>query len=358
MSRMSRCTTNPRSKKRCSQISTRNARGTGFTRLCWIGSSPRSRASTRARCCAIVSSAMCRRTGAPSRDGCARPVTASGTRPRTWPTRPATRTKRSSISLPVRDTTRICSIHVSPRLESEELPQASMRRCSSKSLPVTEAAAFAGKTFVLRIDRTPLDERGTLAEDLSFLLERNIKPIVVAPNAEIARGYVRALNRRSNLAVGLSGADAALLPAAGRVQTGILATLTAAGYIPVIEPTALGIGGDDVELAADEVAAAIAGATEAARALFFHESGGVLDPLTLDLIAELTPAEALALAERDDLDARLRAAMRAAAHGVRAGVSAAQILDGRIAHATIIEFITTHHLGTQVTGSVFTGTTL
>jgi len=225
-------------------------------------------------------------------------------------------------------------------------------------LPVTEAAAFAGKTFVLRIDRTPLDERGTLAEDLSFLLERNIKPIVVAPNAEIARGYVRALNRRSNLAVGLSGADAALLPAAGRVQTGILATLTAAGYIPVIEPTALGIGGDDVELAADEVAAAIAGATEAARALFFHESGGVLDPLTLDLIAELTPAEALALAERDDLDARLRAAMRAAAHGVRAGVSAAQILDGRIAHATIIEFITTHHLGTQVTGSVFTGTTL
>ena len=41
---------------------------------------------------------------------------------------------------------------------------------------MTEAAAFAGKTFVLRIDRTPLDERGTLAEDLSFLLERNIKP--------------------------------------------------------------------------------------------------------------------------------------------------------------------------------------
>ena len=62
---------------------------------------------------------------------------------------------------------------------------------------------------------------------------------------------------------------------------------------PVIEPTALGIGGDDVALAADEVAAAIAGATEAARALFFHESGGVLDPLTLDLISELTPAEAL-----------------------------------------------------------------
>jgi acetylglutamate kinase len=69
----------------------------------------------------------------------------------------------------------------------------------------------------------------------------------------------------------------------------------------------------------------------------------------------LTPAEALALAEREDLDARLRAAMRAAARGVRAGVGAAQILDGRIAHATIVECLTEQHLGTQVTGSVFTG---
>ena len=221
---------------------------------------------------------------------------------------------------------------------------------------MTDASAFAGKTFVLRIDGTPLTEKTTLGEDLTFLLERNIRPIVVASSAEVARDYVRRLNRHSNRAVGLSGADAALLPAAGFVQTGILATLTAAGYIPVIEPTGLGIGGDDVALAADDVAAAIAGATEAARAFFFHESGGVLDPLTLDLIAELTPAEALALAERNDLDVRLRAALRASAHGVRAGVEAAQIVDGRIAHATIVEFLTARHLGTQVSGSVFMGT--
>jgi acetylglutamate kinase len=41
--------------------------------------------------------------------------------------------------------------------------------------------------------------------------------------------------------------------------------------------------------------------------------------------------------------------------GVRAGVAAAQIVDGRIAHAAITEFVTSHHLGTQVTGSVYTG---
>ncbi len=220
--------------------------------------------------------------------------------------------------------------------------------------------AFAGKTLVVRIDSTPLAEETTLHEDLAFLLQRDVHPIVVAPTGEAARRYVRALNRRANLAVGLSGADAALLPASGsarvgNVQIGILATLANAGYIPVIEPTALDIAGNAIDVAADDVAVAIAAATEAARALFFHAGGGVVDPETLDLIAELTPAEALALAERADLDPILSAVVRAAAHAVRAGVAAAQILDGRVAHATIVEYLTAQHLGTQVTGAVFLG---
>jgi acetylglutamate kinase len=142
----------------------------------------------------------------------------------------------------------------------------------------------------------------------------------------------------------------------GRVQTGILATLTSAGYLPVIEPTAFGLSGDDVELSADEVAAAIAGATEAARVIFFHTSGGVVDPASRALLAELTPAEAFDFADRDDLEPSLRTTIRAAARGVRAGVGAAQILDGRIAHAAIVELLTQQHLGTQVAGTVYLGT--
>ena len=224
------------------------------------------------------------------------------------------------------------------------------------------AHTFAGRTFVLRIDRSPIDERTTLASDLTFLQERDVRPILVAPTTEAARSYVRALNRQTNVAVGLSGADAALLPAAGRsamgrVQAGILATLTGAGYIPVIEPTAYAFAADDrdIDVAADDVAAAIAAATEAARALFFYAGGGVVDPDSQTLVAELTPAEALALAEREDIADDLRAAVRAAALGVRAGVGAAQILDGRIAHAAIVEFLTDRHLGTQVAGTVYLG---
>jgi acetylglutamate kinase len=224
------------------------------------------------------------------------------------------------------------------------------------------AHTFAGRTFVLRIDRSPIDDTTTLASDLAFLLERDVRPILVAPTTDAARSYVRVLNRATNVAVGLSGADAALLPAAGservgRVQAGILSTLTSAGYIPVIEPTAYAFAGTsgDIDVAADDVASAVAAATEAARAIFFYEGGGVVDPASRALVAELTPAEALALADNDALDPHLRAAVRAAAHGVRAGVGAAQILDGRIAHAAIVEFLTDCHLGTQVAGTVYLG---
>lgn len=219
--------------------------------------------------------------------------------------------------------------------------------------------SFAGRTFVFRIDRGAAGDGSTLASDLAFLISSGVRPIVVAPTPSDARAYVRTLNRQTNVAVGLCGADAALLPAAGgdvgRVQTGILLTLTQAGYIPVIEPTGYGIGQHEIAIAPDAVAAAVAAATDAARAIFFHDAGGVTDPQTRALLAELTPAEALALADGADLDPDLRAIVRAAASGVRAGVPAAQIVDGRISHAAIVELLTEQHLGTQVTGAVYLG---
>jgi acetylglutamate kinase len=72
------------------------------------------------------------------------------------------------------------------------------------------------------------------------------------------------------------------------------------------------------------------------------------------LVAQLTPAEALEIAEDRSLAENLRNAVRAAALGVRGGVGAAQICDGRVAHASIVEFLTARHLGTQVAGTVHT----
>jgi acetylglutamate kinase len=220
---------------------------------------------------------------------------------------------------------------------------------------------FSGKAFVVRVDDATAFAAGTtFFEDITFLTQRNVVPIVVAPNRKAGRAIVRTINRSGNRAVGLSGSDAGMLPASGHgigsVQTGILTTLTSAGYIPVIEPTAYAAFNErDEAIAADDVARAVASATDAVRAIFFHALGGVPDPDTEALITELTAAEALDIAQKPGVPEDLRTAIRAAALGVRAGVGAAQIVDGRIAHATVVELLTAHHLGTQVTGGVFTG---
>lgn len=209
---------------------------------------------------------------------------------------------------------------------------------------------------MLRVDETSLGET-TLVSDIGFLLQRSMRPIIVAPQADLARAFVGAMNRTGDSAVGLRGADAGMIPAAGNtigsVQTRLLETLTRSGYVPVIEPTAIGLRGDDIQLPVDEVARAIAEATDASRILFFDPNGGVVDTETQNLVDELTPAEALALADSGSLSPSLAAAIRAAALGVRGGVGAAQIIDGRIAHAAIVELVTARHLGTQIAGTVF-----
>ncbi len=219
------------------------------------------------------------------------------------------------------------------------------------------------RTLVLRLDETTLAADGTtLFSDLAFLRGIGVRPVVVAPTPESARAVVRLMNRTGDTAVGLSGADAGMIPAAqgaeaaevGAIQTRLLSTLLHAGYVPVIEPLALGIFGRDVAVAPDAVASALAQAIAATRAIFFNDAGGVIDTQTQMLIDELTPAEALALADDSALAGDLRSAVRAAALGVRGGVGAAQIVDGRIAHAAIVEFLTSRHLGTQVAGTVYT----
>ena len=217
-----------------------------------------------------------------------------------------------------------------------------------------------GRSLVLRLDEATLATDGTtLFADLAFLRERGVRPVIVAPSPQSARSIVRQMNLTGDTAVGLSGADAGMIPAAGSsevgaVQTRLLTTLLQAGYVPVIEPLALGMFGRDVAVTPDAVAGALARAITASRAIFFNDAGGVVDAQTRLLIDELTPAEALELADDASLGDDLRAAIRAAALGVRGGVGAAQIVDGRIAHAAIVEYLTARHLGTQVAGTVFT----
>lgn len=218
--------------------------------------------------------------------------------------------------------------------------------------------AFAGKGFVVRVDAEASSSRdSTLLDDVTFLTQARVRPLIVAPDSEVAHAIVRSINRSKSVAVGLSGSDAALLPQTpngiGRVHAALLNTLLDAGYIPVIEPTAFAIFADnDAQVLADDVASAIAIAIEAARAVFFHPLGGIPDLKTHEVIDEVTAAEALTFADDQRTPEDLRDALRAGALSVRSGVGSASILDGRVAHAAIIDLLTAHHIGTRITSGI------
>ncbi|NNM98198.1 MAG: hypothetical protein HKL91_00165 [Candidatus Eremiobacteraeota bacterium] len=217
---------------------------------------------------------------------------------------------------------------------------------------------LSGTTFVLRCDcETVNAQDATLFADLDVLRDEGIGTVIVAPDAPSARTFVMRMNLSQNRAVGVTGADGALLPHAaggvGAVQPEVLLALLEAGFVPIVEPIAYApIAAREESVEADDVARAIGIALRASRAIFFHRAGSIANPITNDPIPELTAAEALAFADDERFAPDLRATMRAAARGVRGGIGAAAICDGRIAHAAVIELLTEQHVGTRVTGGV------
>ena len=181
-----------------------------------------------------------------------------------------------------------------------------------------------GRTMVIRVDEATLGAEGaTFFSDLVFLGNLGMRPVVVAPTKDAARAVVRTMNRSGDAAVGLTGADAGMIPAAsaetiGNVDPKLLRTLLDAGYVPVIEPMAFGFAGNDVAVAADDVAQALASAVGAARAIFFHYQGGVIDAKTRTLVER-------AHARRSAHDRRgQHAGDRSAHRGARGGAGRAR----------------------------------
>ena len=151
----------------------------------------------------------------------------------------------------------------------------------------------------------------------------------------VNKRLVRQLVDEGVLAVGISGEDAALLPAQllddgalGSVGEPLTANarpieaLLAAGFVPVISPLGRHVDtGEGLNINGDDAAAAIAGALRADELLLLADVPGVLDPsgalvttISIDGVDELI-ASGVA---RGGMSAKLQAARRALAAGVGA----------------------------------------
>jgi acetylglutamate kinase len=192
----------------------------------------------------------------------------------------------------------------------------------------------------------------------------------------INKEIVSMISRQGGRAVGLSGKDGDMIvsrkmrmvvsDAAGRkskvdvgqvgevveINAGVLRTLDAAGFIPVVAPTGFGRDGQTYNINADVAAGKIAAALKAEKLILLSDVEGVKDKEG-KLIPTLDAAQARKLISRGVIHEGMIPKVECCIDALREGVAKTHILDGRVRHAVLLEIFTRSGIGTEVvqTGS-------
>jgi len=180
---------------------------------------------------------------------------------------------------------------------------------------------------------------------------------------KVNKEIVLRLNRHGQPAVGLCGDDGSLFRVARRtapggedigfvgrierVNVGVIEHI-ASDYIPVIASVGADRDGHSYNVNADEAAGAVAGALGAYKVIFLTDVAGWLaDPADAASLIGQAGAEQVTGA-LPGLDGGMRPKLEACVEAINAGVSAAHILDGRLAHSLLLELFTDAGIGTKI----------
>jgi acetylglutamate kinase len=132
-----------------------------------------------------------------------------------------------------------------------------------------------------------------------------------------------------------------------RVDRSILDAVLKSELIPVLAPVAMGENGQAYNVNADTFAGAIAGAMRAKRLLLLTDVPGVLDK-DRRLLPELTVDECRRLIADGTITGGMIPKIETCIYAIEQGVEAVVILDGKVAHAVLLELFTDHGAGTLV----------
>ncbi|NPC99084.1 acetylglutamate kinase [Nocardioides sp. zg-DK7169] len=274
---------------------------------------------------------------------------------------------------------------------------------------------YHGKIVVVKYGGNAMTDdvlKRAFAEDIAFLRFAGFKPVVVhgggpqisrmldkldiesefrgglrvtTPEAmdvvrmvlvgQVQRELVGLINEHGPLAVGCSGEDAGLFTAVPastvvdgeEVDLGLVGEVTKvrpesvldlieAGRIPVVSSVAPDEHGTIYNVNADTAAAALAVALKAEKLLVLTDVEGLyLDwPDPTDVIGEISPEDLEKI--MPTLASGMVPKMGACLQAVQNGVPRATVVDGREAHAVILELFTNEGVGTQVLPGVETKT--
>ncbi|MDJ0641599.1 MAG: acetylglutamate kinase [Erythrobacter sp.] len=214
----------------------------------------------------------------------------------------------------------------------------------------------------------------TFVDGLRVTDEATAKVAEMVLSGAINKEIVGWLGKAGGKALGLSGKDGGLVTARkverttrdpesnierlvdlgfvgepAEVDTGVIDTAVAAGMIPVIAPIAGGEDGATYNINADTMAGAIAAALGAARLFLLTDVAGVLNA-NGELLSDLTPSDIDQLRKDGVISGGMVPKLETCVRAVESGCEAAVVLDGRVAHAMLLEFFTARGAGTLVRG--------
>jgi acetylglutamate kinase len=180
---------------------------------------------------------------------------------------------------------------------------------------------------------------------------------------KVNKEIVLRISHHGQPAVGLCGDDGSLFRVARRVapdgrDIGFVGRIervnvdvlehVASDYIPVIASVGADRNGDSYNINADETAGAVAGAIGAYKLVFLTDVPGWLsDPGDPESLIAQAGREQVELA-LDRVEGGMAPKLRACLDAIDAGVSAAHILDGRVAHSLLLELFTDAGIGTKI----------
>jgi acetylglutamate kinase len=198
--------------------------------------------------------------------------------------------------------------------------------------------------------------------------EETVDVVEMVLGASVNKEIVDSIHRNGGRAVGITGKDGELIRARAltghlseegaediglvgeveSVDTDILTMLANSDYIPVIAPVAGGADRLTYNINADLVAGKLAEVLQAEKLMLLTNVTGLLDGdgttltgLTTQRVDELITDEVIT----GGMLPKVRCAMGA----VRAGVTSAHIIDGRVPHATLLEIFSDEGIGTLIT---------
>jgi len=189
----------------------------------------------------------------------------------------------------------------------------------------------------------------------------------------VNKDIVNLINQNGGNAIGLTGKDGQLLHArklhvthkspelekpeiidighvgeVSHINTSLLNMLTNSDFIPVIAPIGVDEEGHSYNINANLVAGKVAEVLQAEKLILLTNIAGLMDKEG-KILTGLTTQQVDSLIEDGTIYGGMLPKIQCALDAVHGGVNSAHIIDGRVAHSTLLELFTDEGVGTLIT---------